>query len=895
MTGTNPSVVPARGDSTPGVPVAHGAERVRHGVGRGPESLRQPTDAPTRTPPKGLTAAQVEQRVAAGQANVSAEPEGRTTGQIVRANILTPFNALITVLCLVVLATGQWQNALFGFVVVFNSAVGIFQELRARRTLSRLAVLHQQTAEVVRGGARQTIPVAEVVRDDLVQIRAGDQVPTDGTVLGAAGLEVDEALLTGESDPIPKAPGDQVRSGSFVVAGAGSYQATGVGDSSYAARLAAEAQKFKLTRSELQAGTNKLMRWISLVIALAAPVVVWRQFTSPDNLDWRSAVTASVAAFVGMIPDGLVLLTSMAFMLGVITLARQKTLVQELPAVEGLARVDAVCLDKTGTLTHNEMQLVAVERALGGGAMAPFPQQSRGAPPEQVAPALVVDDQRIGNALALLAAQSNNASSTAIAARYANPQWQLAAQVPFSSARKWAAAQATAKGAPAGTWVLGAPEMVLPGGPAGRGGTGAPAVAAGSAVPIGGAGLAGPAAESRAAPSPVAARAAALAASGNRVLLLATTTAPLPTGPDGRPAGQLPPGLIPAALVVLNERIRDDAADTLRFFTEQGVALYVISGDNPQTVGAVAAQVGVPGINTAADAFDARNLPTDPGGIIQVLRAHPALGRVQPAQKRAIVQALQAEGHVVAMTGDGVNDALALKDADIGVAMGEGSAATRAVAQLVLLDGKFSHLPEVVAQGRRVIANIERAANLFLVKNVYSFVLVAVTALTATAYPFEPIQLTLISAITIGIPGFFLALGPNRRRYVPGFLTRVLKFAVPAGFVVAAAAYASFEFSRMFLHNDIVAARTNATITTMAICLAAVVVVSRPFNAWKGVLVGVLAVLAGVAVALPQTGAPIFLLSVSAGGAALALAVGAVGAFSVYAIYQLLGLTQTSA
>ncbi len=791
------------------------------------------------TTSQGLTAAQVAERVATGRTNAVDQHTSRTTLEIVRANVLTVFNGLLATLFVLTLATGRWQNALFGGVIVANAAIGIIQELRAKRTLDRLAVLNAVNARVMRDGVICEIALGEVVQDDLVALRAGDQVPADGDVVESAGLELDESLLTGESDPIAKAPGDDVRSGAIVVAGQGRFQATGVGANAYATQLATEARRFTITHSELVAGTNRLLRWISVMMLIVGPVLLWSQFRSKDNKGWQDAVTGAVAALVGMVPEGLVLLTSLAFGLATISLARRQTLVQELPAVEGLARVDVVCLDKTGTLTHGDVEFDHLE---------------------------VLDDtaQRdIDEALGLLCrAPDANATAAAVAAVVPEPTWQQLGAVPFSSARKWSAAVT----AEHGTWILGAPEMVLP---------------------------------DAATPAERAARTGAeeRAGAGGRVLLLARSVSSASGGDGGEPA--LPAELVPVALVVLAERIRADAPDTLRYFTEQGVRLIVISGDSARTVGAVALAVGVPGVTGAEDAVDARTLPEDIDELGAMLEEHHVFGRVTPHQKRAVVAALQKRGHVVAMTGDGVNDALALKDADIGVAMGNGSPATRAVAQLVLLDGRFAHLPDVVAEGRRVIANIERAANLFLVKNIYSLVLAIVTAITLAAYPFAPIQLTLISNLTIGIPGFFLALGPNRRRYVPGFLTRVLRFAVPTGIAIGAAAYVGYRLAR-FLDSSggVAGGRTTATLVVLIVSLWTLLVLARPIKGWKLALVAVMAGAAATIVAVPALGHGIFLLSPTPLRVGIAAAIGAGGALlvelSYRAVERLLGSTHAS-
>jgi cation-transporting ATPase E len=716
------------------------------------------------TPPSGLTGEQVRERIARGAVNTTGERTSRTLGEIIRANVFTRFNAILGVMLAVILVVGPIQDATFGIVLIANAAIGIVQELRAKRTLDRLAVLNAPRARVVRDGDMIDIAVEEVVLDDLLELRAGDQIPCDGRATTAVGLEVDESLLTGESDPIDKSTDDEIFAGSFVVAGSGRFQATRVGADSYVRKLAAEARQFQLTRSELMEGINLILRIVTWALIPTSALLLWSQL-GDDQLD--AALRGTVAGVVGMVPEGLVLLTSVAFGVAAVTLARRKVLVQELPAVEGLARVDVVCLDKTGTLTEGEIVFDELD-VLDGG-----------------------DGELVTAALGALADDENrNATLEALAAKFEPPTgWSRSGAVPFSSARKWSAASFDGKG----SWVMGAPEMVLP-----DGGT------------------------------PARVRADELAAGGRRVLVLAHSDAPL----DGE---ALPPDLVPDSLVMFAEKIRPDAAETLQYFDEQGVILKVISGDNPRTVGAVAQRVQLP---NAGEPFDARELPEEREELAEVLEAHSVFGRVTPQQKRAMVGALQSRGHVVAMTGDGVNDALALKDADIGVAMGSGAAATRAVAQLVLLDGRFATLPGVVAEGRRVMANIERSANLFVTKTVYATLLAIAIAIIGWKYPFLPRHLTIISVFTIGIPGFFLALAPNSRRYVPGFVERVLRFTVPAGIVAFAATLVSYGIARFGNDLVLVEARTTATLVLIAVGLWVLVIQARPFNWWKTLLVG---------------------------------------------------------
>jgi cation-transporting ATPase E len=783
-----------------------------------PHLTSGPPAAGSETAAAGLTAAGVAQRVSLGRTNATTVRTSRTVGEIIRVNVLTVFNAVLVTLFALVLATGRWQNGLFGLVVVANAGIGIVQEVRAKRTLDRLAVLDAPRARVLRDGTEEEIGVADVVLDDLLVLAAGDQVPADGVVRVTVGLSVDESLLTGEAEPVAKAPGDPVWSGAIVVSGRGRVQTTAVGDDSYAARLATEARRYSTTYSELVAGTNRLMRAIAILLAVVGPLVLWSQFRTAENPGWREAVTGTVAALVGMVPEGLVLLTTLAFVVATVGLARRNVLVHELPAVEGLARVDVVCLDKTGTLTYGDVRF---DRLVPLGAADPGP------------------------ALGLLAAADPaNSTAAALAVAFPAPDGEVEASVPFSSARKWSAVRTAGV-----TWVLGAPEMVLP-------------------APAG--------------PEHLAARGRAdeLAAQGHRVLLLASSSAPPATADDGDAV--LPTALRPVTLVLLAERLREDAAEVLAYFTAQGVALKVISGDNPRTVGVVAASVGVPGVSGADDAVDARTLSEDPEALAATMEAHSVFGRVTPHQKRAMVHALQRRGHVVAMTGDGVNDALALKDADIGVAMGNGTAATRAVAQLVLLDGRFAHLPQAVAEGRRVIANIERAANLFLVKNVYSLVLALITIVAVSAYPLEPIQLTLISTLTIGAPGFVLALGPNSRRYLPGFLRRVLRFSVPTGLITGAGAYVAYAVARSADPTAGVAgARTTATLVVLVVALWTLGILARPLRAWKVALFLAVTGVAALVVALPSLGERIVLLQLTPGVLLIAAVLGATCALLV--------------
>ncbi|MDQ1415321.1 MAG: cation-transporting P-type ATPase [Acidimicrobiaceae bacterium] len=742
-----------------------------------------------RTAASGLTDAEVAARTADGLANGDRRHSSRPVLDIVRANVLTPFNALLGTLAALVMVTGAIGDALFGLLLVVNSAIGIIQELRAKRTLDRLAVLSDPRARVVRNGAVSEIPVDDVVLDDLVELRPGDQVPADCCVRQVDGLEIDESLVTGESDPVAKQPGDVVLSGSNVVAGSGTAQVTAVGADSFANRLTDEAREFSLVRSELTEGINRILKYVAISLAVVGPILFISQSSTTST--WQEAVRGAVAGLVGMVPEGLVLLTSVTFFAAALSLARKRVLVRELPAVEGLARIDMLCLDKTGTLTEGQIAFTGVE---------PF------------GPDLCEVDEALA---ALAADRAGNATVVALRQVFPEPPgWEKVAAVPFSSARKWSATSFDGHG----TWVLGAPEILMAGAPD---------------------------------DNHVKQRVEALAAAGTRTLLLARSNAPLPPslGDHNEHAIELtlPPDLVAVSLVTFQECVRSDAADTLRYFTAQGVSLKIISGDNPVTVGAIARRVQLPG---TAEPMDARHLPTDPAELAAMLDERAVFGRVTPQQKRSIVHGLQSLGHVVAMTGDGVNDTLALKDADIGVAMGSGTPATRAVAQLVLLDSEFSVLPGVVAEGRRVIANVERVANLFLTKNVMSLVLALAVAVAGWPFPFLPRHLTLVSTVVIGLPGFLLALGPSTQRFTPGFVPRVLKFAIPSGVIAAIAVFITYGLARD-ANNTPAQSKTAATIVLFLVSLWVLAIQARPMRPWKMALVAAMGGLGALAFALP--------------------------------------------
>ncbi|MGP3977602.1 HAD-IC family P-type ATPase [Streptomyces sp. 8N114] len=739
----------------------------------------------------GLTGAEVSERIARGEVNDVPPRNSRSAADIIRANVFTRFNAIIGVLFLIILVVGPIQDGLFGFVIIANTGIGIVQELRAKRTLDNLAVIGEARPRVRRDGRSVEVPTDRIVLGDLVELRPGDKCVVDGEVAEADSLEVDESLLTGEAEPVLKHPGDQLMSGSFVVAGSGAFTATKVGREAYAARLTEEASRFSLVHSELRGGISRLLKYITWMMLPAAVGLVLSQLVVENN-DFDEAVRRMVAGIVPMVPEGLVLLTSVAFAIGVIRLGRKHCLVQELPAIEGLARVNVVCLDKTGTLTQGGMDVTEV-RPLDGA-----------------------DEARVAQVLrAFGAAEPNpNASLQAIVEAYppmpdGTGRWQPTDTLPFSSARKYSGAAFAEPDGEHSAWLLGAPDVLLAEG------------------------------------DPVLADVDRLDREGLRVLLLARAAGRLDG--DGREGGAAH-GARPTALVVLEQRLRPDAAETLGYFAEQNVRAKVISGDNAVSVGAVAARLELPG---AEHPVDARELPAAEEERARQVAEATVFGRVTPQQKREMVGALQSSGHTVAMTGDGVNDVLALKDADIGVCMGSGSEATKAVAQIVLLDNSFATLPSVVAEGRRVIGNIERVATLFLTKTVYSVLLALLVVCWQVPYPFLPRHLTLLSSLTIGVPAFFLALAPNRERARPHFVRRVLHYALPCGLIAGAATFGTYLLARHHYSGpgSLTAETSAATLTLFLIAMWVLAIVARPYTWWRVGLVlamgaGFLAVLA---------------------------------------------------
>ena len=798
----------------------------------------------------GLTVKEVSQRIESGQSNAVKTSTSRSVKDIVRANVFTLFNGIIFVAMVMVLVTGSWRDAVFGFVIIINTGIGIFTELKAKRTLDKLSILVASDFLVRRDGEDVEVPHNEIVLGDLLWIRSGEQVPADGQIIQTWGLELDESMLTGESRTVRHKVGEQVYSGATAVSGMALVKVNAVGSHSYAATLTAQAKVYKKTVSDLNKGINTILKFMTFLVVPLCILLILSQIhtvggwgTALSTGEWRQAVVSAVAGVVGMIPEGLVLLTSLNFAVAAMRLARHNTLVQELESVETLARVDALNLDKTGTITDGGIAFNRLVMLDSANAAA-----------EQAATQALYDccneEQPNGTGQAVLAglkAQGYGAGA-------------VESRVPFSSARKWSAVRKSGE-----TWYMGAPEVII------------------SAL--------------EGDYSSVLQQVNEYANDGNRVLLVARSTAPLSPrsglrdaveGANVSDGPQLDVQAEPVALVLCSEKIREDAERTLAWFREQGVRCRVISGDNPVTVGAIARRVKLTGDHEPV-AMDARELPEDVNELARVLENVDVLGRVLPDQKKAIVQALHTQNHVVAMTGDGVNDALAIKEADLGIAMGNAAPATKAVAQVVLVDSKFSHLPDVVARGRQVMANMERVASLFLVKTVYSALISLGVVLTQIPYPYLPRHITYIGALTIGMPAFILALAPNTRRYIPGFLKRVVTFALPGGIATALSVLLTAWFLPGIMgwdvtkNVDLSALRATSAIILFLMGVFVLARVAQPLNSWRGILVAAFAA-AGVIGAFIPFNANFFALILPTGTTLVATLIALGGSALIFVI-----------
>ncbi len=752
-------------------------ERPRRREARPARASREP-ERVFPDPKLGLTSAQAADLLERGLGNEAVESNAKTTGQIVRENTLTFFNLVFVVLAALLVLAGDFKDMMFLGIAVVNSVIGIIQQLRSRATLEKLTLLSEARVKVVRDGQLGTVPLHKLVREDIVELGAGDQIPADGPVMSGQ-VTVNEALITGEADPITKNPGDELLSGSFVVSGKCRARLDRVGTASYAARLSLEAKADQgVGRSEMMKSLDKLIRFIGFALIPIGAALFYNELVVQENA-FDEAVPSVVAALIGMIPEGLYLLTSVALAVSVMRLAQRKTLVHELSAVETLAHVDVLCVDKTGTITQPEMSVQEV---------VPLD--------EERCPAARVEE--IFNAY-YRAIDADNDTARAMAQRFDKSSlWQVERTVPFTSANKWSAVVFRSYGA----YVVGAPEFIM-----------------------------------KARYADLQHMVTPYQERGCRVLLLAKC-ANAPTMDRG-----IAGGVEPLALAVIANPIREEAPKTFQYFAQQGVTVKVISGDNPSTVSAVAVQAGIQGGDRFVDAATLK----EPADYARAVREYNVFGRVTPDQKRKLVKALQKAGHTVAMTGDGVNDVLALKDADCGVAMASGSEAACQVAQVVLLDSNFASMPQVVQEGRRVINNIQRSAALYLVKNIMSLFLSLVTLLAGFPYPFVPIQLTLISALTIGAPSFVLALEPNHELVKGRFMANVLRRALPGGLanimlmIFIELFTVAFAFERVTLS-------TLATVIMGEVGLLVLYYISKPLDWKRGSLLAAMSAAFAVAV-----------------------------------------------
>ena len=732
------------------------------------EPMRRPVPVLETNPETGLSSAQAQERVDAGWANLPIDPPGKTVGQIIKSNVFTYFNMLFFLLAAFVLVFGTWQNAMFLGVVFANIAIGIVQELRSKRTLDKLTLLTAPHGAVIRDGRQRKIPTSEMVRDDIVVFSAGSQIFADAVVV-AGECSVNEALITGEADEIKKPAGADLLSGSFVVSGECRARLTQVGADSYANRLTIEAKEAKPPQqSEMMRSLTRLVQIIGIAIIplgilMAIKEIVWLERSVSNG------VVATVASLIGMIPEGLYLLTSMALAAGVVRLAQKKTLVHDMGCIETLARVDVLCVDKTGTVTENKM---AVEDVI---PLCPDRFEEE-------------EDIRLIMADYVAAMRADNDTMAALRKYFTGKVTQQAIKaVPFTSAKKFGGVSFHEDE----TYLLGAPDVLL-GERYGK----------------------------------YARQIDAYSSKGCRVLLLALY--------DGQPDDEeLDAPLMPISLILLSNKIRAEAPETFRYFAKQGVAIKVISGDNAMAVSEVAKRAGIKG---AESYVDARTLETDED-IAEAIEKYTVFGRVTPDQKRKFVRALKAGGHTVAMTGDGVNDVLALKEADCSIAMASGSDAASQVSHIVLLESNFAAMPSVVAEGRRVINNIERSAALFLVKNIFSFALALISLIFTLPYPVTSAQMSLVSALTIGAPGFVLAMEPNISRIKGKFLPNVIYRALPGALTDLFLVLGVILFCMVFEVEDNMMSTVCAIILNI-VGLMVVHFTCKPYNLLRKVMIG---------------------------------------------------------
>ncbi len=706
----------------------------------------------------GLSSQQVQQRIADGFTNFTVDAPSKTVKQIIYSNVFTYFNLVFVVLAIFILIVGSYQNLMFLGVVIINTIIGIVQEIRAKRTIDKLTVLSSPNAKVLRDGKIKFVPTEKLVLDDVVIFSAGQQICADAVILDGE-VEVNEGLVTGEADAIKKGISDALLSGSFVVSGECRARLDKVGADSFASRLTVEAKRHKRIESEMMRSLNRLIKVIGIIIIPFGVLMYLNQKTIP-GMTPNYAVVSTVASLIAMIPEGLYLLVSVALAVSVMRLASHKTLVHELYCIETLARVDVLCLDKTGTITTGEMQV--------SDLVVICPES--------------YSNEEISKIISAFYKCSKDENETAKALREKfndKVDWQANKIVAFSSSRKWSAVEFKSQG----TYVIGAPDFVL----------------------------------ANKYSEDYKKKVDEYASEGKRVLLLAKH--------DGKIIDEKLNCVSPIAFIIIQDKIRNGAKKTLQYFYEQDVDIKIISGDDPLTVSRIAKRAGVKNFDKF---IDCKTLSSKED-VIHAANEYTVFGRVSPEQKRMLINALKKQGHTVAMTGDGVNDVLALKDADCSIAMASGSDAACQVSQLVLMDSNFSSMPKVVLEGRRVINNIERAASLFLVKTIYSSIFTLLSIFFSLAYPFVPIQLSLISALTIGVPSFFLALEPNKSRVSGKFLSNVFSKALPAGLTNLVSMVGISFISSLFAYETSVMS-TIATIVVTFTSFMFLIEICKPMN-----------------------------------------------------------------
>ena len=697
-------------------------------------------------PTGGLSEQEAARRLAE-RGPVEQPATSRSMASIIRANVFTVFNLILVSFGVLTFIFGHFEDALFVAILVGNAGIGIIQEWRAKRALDRLAALVAPHATVIRDGVERQVGVDEVLVDDLVQVGQGDQLVADGDVSESHGLRIDESVLTGETRAVKRQPGEAVRSGSFVLEGAGTYVVSAVGPDSYAQRVANVAREFRHPRSPLELDMNRLLLLLVGVMIPLGAVLGYALFERETEAS--EAVTTSVAAVVTLIPEGLILLMSLTYAFAALRMTRRGALAQQLNAIESLASVDVICLDKTGTLTEPALRVV------------------------DYIPAAGVDRELLGKCLRRYGASqpARNATLDAIAEALPGKAEEPSGHVPFLSSRRWSGVRVGALGL-----VLGAPEH-FDLGELGR-------------------------------------RVAAEQDQGRRVVAIATTAARLdePVGPASKP----PSDLKSLGVVILAERLRPDAPETVDFFRRQGVELKVISGDAPRTVAAIAEDVGIP----TTHVLDGRQLPTDPYELRRVVQDATVIGRISPDGKRRVVEALRDAGRYVAMVGDGVNDVPALKASRLAIAQGSGTQMAKSVADIVLVRGDFSAVPAMVAEGRKILRNLQRVAKLFVTKSVFAAFVVLTVGLSPQSFPVLPRHLTLVASLAIGFPAFFLALAPSSGTWrQSGFLRDISKFAIPAGTAGGLGVVSSYLFALEVINLPLIEAQTVATSVLMIVGL----------------------------------------------------------------------------